>query len=216
LFSFSIVSAFLAHEPWLVLAGRRGSRQRGLLGVAAARRLSILVSASLITAIGGLALAPAQARLALIPTTVCGLMSLILMWRHAEKSVGGELMVALTFSLAFAPVALCHDPAGPLPWIAAAIWSCVFGIQTLAVHAAKSRDRRQTLLVSMAAGAALIIAGGGALTLSLVSIALMAPAIFTIAVLRFRDGPGRLRRIGRAFAYADIITLVLIPLCWAL
>ncbi len=214
LFSTCIVHAFLVHEPLLVLIGGRGKRQRQLLRAAATKRALTLASIALVAGLVGYFLAPSPARMALLPMTVCGLLTLGFVWRGAEKTKVGELLVALSFSLAFAPIALSHGSQGMLPWMVCGIWFVIFGLQTLAVHAVKSRDHRQGCHIKWLAGATVVLAGVGAMAISSVFIALVAPAVVTMATPHFREGPRRLRRIGWAFAGADITALVVLTSCW--
>ncbi len=210
----AVVAAFLLHEPLLVLAGGRGNRRKAELATTAKTHLAVLASGALAAGGGGFLLAPLPARVALMPLVGCGLLTLFMAWRHVPKTILGELLVALTFSLALLPVTLAGREPELISWIVVGIWTAVFGIQTLTVHGVKARGGRTAHLTAAIATALLVLSGLGAKMMFPVLIALAGPALVTIAVVVSRTGATRLRRIGWAFVCADSTTLFLILLTW--
>ncbi len=212
--SSAVVAAFLLHEPLLVLTGERGSRAKTEASTAARTRLLLLASVSLSTGGVGFLLAPLHARVAFLLLVLCGFITLVIVWRHATKTILGELLVALTFAFALLPVVLAGRGPELISWIVVGIWAAVFGIQTLTVHGVKARGGRMAHLTVAIATALLVLSGLGAKMMSPVLIALAVPALVTIAVLVSRTRATRLRRIGWAFVCADSTTLFLILMTW--
>lgn len=106
LLALAAAAVFLATEPALVLAGRRGASSLAVSGRRARRRLVILCSLG--TATAGIALWGAQGThlLALLPSLILGLGLGTLFLRRREHSALGETLGALAFSLAALPTAL--------------------------------------------------------------------------------------------------------------
>ena len=118
--ALAVILGFLAHEPLMVLLGRRGARVRDHGARRARRTLTIIGAAMIAVGITAIALAPAPIRLwfalPLLPATVvaAGVM------RKQEKSGPAEIAVALSFSLAAVPICLA---AGASPATALSIGS---------------------------------------------------------------------------------------------
>ncbi len=213
-FSTAILASFLLYEPLFILRGGRGGRAKATLGGAAKKRFGLLLMVVIAAGAWGAFLAPSSATAALLAPGVCGALSLSLAWRRAHKTLVGELLVALTFSLAFVPVALTSSGPQPLLWIVGGIWMAVFGLQTLTIHAVKARGGLIPRLAITTASFLVVCTIVGMKTVTPVLIALTGPALLTIAVVARRMGPAQMRRIGWAFACADTTTLVLILFAW--
>ncbi len=212
--SSAVFAAFLLHEPMLVLTGGRGRRMEADLAVAAKTRVVVVTAWLLVAGGAGYLLAPASARLALLSLLVCGASVLFIARRHAAKTLHGELLVAFTFSLALLPVVLAGRESILPSWVAMGIWTAVFGLQTLTVHAVKARGGFLGFLTTIIAVALLVAAVLGAKMIFPMLGALSGPALVSIVVMASRPGQKRLKRIGWAFVCADITALVVILLAW--
>ncbi len=221
LLAVAVAAAFVAHEPVLVLVGGRGGRARRELAEHARRRLTLLAAVGSISGIAGLWLAPAAARLgALVPAVLAaGLIPLTL--RRRERTLPGELLVALTLSSALVPVALAADVAPRTAAIAAAIWTVVFIPGVLTVRAiiagAKARggrapERRLAPAASLAIIAlALALDLSGRLTAGAAA-AMVPTALVTLVFLALGAHPRNLRRIGWSLVAGNVAALAALVL----
>ena len=134
LIAFALIAGFLAHEPLLVVIGRRGARVKRDQW----RRVTAWLGTTTATAAGmgitALSSMPANTRwslmMPLLPAVVLG--GTIVAER--EKSVLGEIAVALVFSMVALPVCLA---AGAQIRVALAVgiaFALVFAVGTLAVR----------------------------------------------------------------------------------
>ena len=141
LMAVGVVAAFLAHEPLLVLLGRRGDRTRR----AQWRRAAIWMSVTGATAVGGvLAALVSMAHsvrwwliLPVVPTAI--LFTAITAKR--EKSALGEIAVALVFSLVSVPICLAAGGATRPALAVGLAFSAIFVADTLAVRAIVLKTR---------------------------------------------------------------------------
>jgi hypothetical protein len=175
------VVVFIAHEPLLVLIGRRGARRRRAQGGAAAVRLATLGTLAVALGAVGLWFADPTARgLTLVPLIV-GVPAVALALTGHERSLAGELYLGLLFALIALPVATA---AGMVPTDAALLagaWTAGFWVGTIAA--------RGILLQKRDGGRGLRAAAGAAVTVAVGSIALAAsglvPVAFALAPLPF-------------------------------
>ena len=101
------VLAFLAHEPLLVAAGRRGRRALESDGRRALKWSVVFAAGAALLFAGAAALAPPAARWALLG---CAPMVALVggtIARNAERTPLGELLVGATLPALAVPVALC-------------------------------------------------------------------------------------------------------------
>jgi hypothetical protein len=106
LWVLAVVGAFVAHEPLLVLLGRRGQRLRRDRGRQASLVFAVVSIGTVVAA--GLALwqaPPHVHRTFLLPLLPAGLVAVAVV-KGLEKSWHGEVAVAATFSLAAVPAAM--------------------------------------------------------------------------------------------------------------
>jgi hypothetical protein len=107
----AVVLGFLAHEPLMVLLGRRGARVRTESAGRARSVLMMIGAAMTVVGIAAVVLAPPAARpwfvLPLVPAMVVAAGVL----RKHEKSGPAEIAVALAFSLTAAPIAVAAGAA---------------------------------------------------------------------------------------------------------
>jgi YwiC-like protein len=203
----AVLLGFLAHEPLMVLLGRRGMRVRGEVARRARTTLTIIGAAMI--AVGGAAilLAPVQARawfaLPLIPATIVA----VGVMRKQEKSGPVEIAVALAFSLAAAPIALTAGAPVATAISIAVAFAVVFVAGVLAVRVAILKVRaggnpravRQTR-AALATLAAIALAGLGASVaraiLPWAPLAAVVPGIVVAAMFAFRTTAPRLKTVG--------------------
>jgi hypothetical protein len=161
LLAAATVLAFLAHEPWLVLLGHRGPRAQVDEGPRARRALWLALAAAALAGLGGFALAPLAARLALvIPSVMAALVAALVLLRW-ERTVPGELVVASALASSGFAVALAGGAPFSVAAAATAAWvlaftSSVFAVQVVLVRARGGAERGllNALLI-------LLVAGGG-------------------------------------------------------
>jgi len=134
LLSAAVVAGFLAHEPLLVLLGRRGSRARRESSRRARRWLATTAMTAAGTGVLGAWSMPAGARwslaLPLLPATV--LSATIAAGR--EKGVAAEVAVAAAFSLVAVPVSLAAGARVEDGAAIAAVFAGIFVTATLSVR----------------------------------------------------------------------------------
>jgi len=137
-------SAFLAHEPLLVLLGQRGPRAARDERARAAAWLA--VSAISAATSGAAALVEARApgalaRALIVPAALVVLVGVVIVLRR-EHTAAGEILAALTFaSLAF-PVARAACATQIVATTCASVFAAIFAAATIAVHALIARTRR--------------------------------------------------------------------------
>ncbi len=203
----AVVLGFLAHEPLMVLLGRRGVRARD--DAAHRARATLLMIGAGIIAVGAasILLAPTRARpwfaLPLIPATIVA----IGVMRKQEKSGAAEIAVALAFSLAAAPVALAAGATLATAISIAVAFAVVFVSGVLAVRVAILKVRaggnpsavRKTR-AALAALAALALAGLGAAVaraiLPWAPLAAVVPGTVVALTFAFRATAPRLKTVG--------------------
>jgi len=217
LFTVSALAAFFAHEPLLVVLGRRGPRARREQSGRARRWLGCWGALGVLGVGLGLASAPKPSLMALALPTVGGLLVAVALVQNREHTLLGELLVASTLAACAVPVAV----AGGAPYeTALAVWG-VFALgnmaATWAVHGtigARKRNlglfRRVGPLVAVAAVAGLGRLGGWVGWRELVAVA---PLLVTSLVLAgWAPHPRHLRRVGWVLAGASLATAVLVGL----
>ncbi|MFW6066782.1 MAG: YwiC-like family protein [Myxococcota bacterium] len=214
------VVAFLAHEPMLVAFGRRGPRRQREQGPAARRRLALLATIAL--ALGGTGLwlaAPAVRWLVLVPVAA-GLLSLLLAVAGKERSLIGEIHVALSLSSIALPVATAAGMAPSAAGVLVGVWVAGFSVGTVAARGVLLQKRDRGRGLRLATWAALVVtAGGAALAASglLPPATALAPLPFALVALAlaFRPPPPqRMTAIGFGLvgaATATLLTLTLGP-----
>lgn len=216
--SLAVLGGFLAHEPAQVALGRRGIRRRREAGDGARLQAAVLTVLTLDAGVVGLAAGSAPVRVAAVAILPLAALALRQMISGTEKSVAGELLVALTFAAASVPTAL----AGGLDLAAAAmvagVWFLAFALGTLAVRALitgfkTGRRGPGRSVIALALG--LTVAAAAACLLGGVSVALLGvlpPALLTAAVLAGGLTPRRLRTLGWSMVTADVLVLAVL---WA-
>ena len=150
--------AFLANEPLLVVLGHRGRRMREADGRRAAIRLALLVAGA--AALAGVALAYAPRRVLEVAAIVAvpALITIVLAWRRAEKSVIGECVAAVALSGACAPVLVAAGTSWQLAAAVWGAWSIGYCATVISVHRVIARHRKPASWRDVVAGTVLAAA----------------------------------------------------------
>jgi hypothetical protein len=155
-YAVAACAAFLAHEPFLVLLGRRGARTKQSLGTRAQVHLMVCSGLALAGVAVGFASSSSMAHMALIfPLTLsaaaCGLVLC-----NRERGLAGLMIVAATL----ASFSLPGLVASGLPWTSAGLltlgWVALHTVGTLTARAFVYRKREGKSMLNLANGAALL------------------------------------------------------------
>lgn len=211
---FATIVAFLAHEPVLILVGERGIRARNQLREQAQRAASLLLALAAVSGGLGWWTAPVNTRLAVLLPLSLGLLLVPLILSRREKTVVGELLVALTFSSALIPVALAGGVGARAAVIASVIWGVIFSLGTLTVRAViasvkQSTNPRRPSYANIALSLAVVAAG---FLLSMTNIlpmsaaaALLPSALISLSCSWFEVHPRNLRTMGWALVTGNLV-----------
>jgi len=196
-------AGFLSYEPLLVAVGNRGKRAREEDGPRARRLAAGLLVAAVSLAGAGFVLASPSARLASILPPLLAVGIALLVRLEVERTVAGEVAVAVALSSAGLPVAVA---SGVAPGTAAAAWLawCLgFAATTLAVEVVLARARAPARDPGPAAVAAVLLLQGTALALLAAGVVppavpgAVAPlALASLAVILLRVPARQLRVVG--------------------
>jgi hypothetical protein len=211
LIGVAMAASLLAHEPMLVLLGRRGARDRRERRRPAAAWLAATSATAVSAAVAAAWLAPAGSRWSLAVPLVPALVLVVAVAANREKSASGEVSLALACSLAAVPVCVVSGASMAVAFGIGIAFAITFVSATLAVRVILRKARRGAGLAFMllAAFAVFAMAVRGALPWT-AAIA-VAPALVTAAALAlFPPSPVRLRTVGWTLASAAMTTAVLL------
>jgi len=166
LIAIAVIAGFLAHEPLLVLLGRRGLRARRQMARGAAMWCATVTTIAVAAGTTAVALMPSGDRWSvLLPLAPAAFLAAAIAMRR-EKSSAAETAVALAFS--FAAVPICIGAGAPVrSALAVAIaFAVIFVTSTLAVRVVVLKvrgggDPRATSRTRAAVFATAITAGAG-------------------------------------------------------
>jgi hypothetical protein len=208
---------FLSYEPLLVASGRRGERARKERGAAARRLATGLLGAAAVLAGAGFALSGPDARWAAAVPPALAVAVALLAWREVERTVAGEVVVAVALSSAGFPVAIA---AAARPGVAAAAWlawSLGFAAATLAVEVVLARARSPARDPGPAAIGGVVLLQGAALALAAARVvplavpAAVAPlSISSLLVIGLGVQARKLKRVGWATLCGSVVTLAIL------
>jgi hypothetical protein len=223
LLAVAVVAGFLAHEPLLVLLGRRGPRARRESGGRAKVWLAATVAIALASAAAGAWSMTPERRWSLLLPAAPALAVAAAIAAKREKTAVAEVTVAVAFSLAAVPVALAAGASVAAAATIAVVFAVHFVTGTLAVRgiiaamrgggdprAARAiRGVVIALTVCAAAGFALAAARG---RLPWGALAAVAPGVAAASWLALRPPPPKqLRRVGWTLVTTTVVAgLVLI------
>lgn len=205
----AILAGFLAHEPLQVLIGARGGAlQRELGGHARVQGALLLTLSTAAAALGLYRAEPSvwAAAAGLLPGLAL-VTGLTLAGR--DKSLLGEMLVALLLAFAAVPVALAAGLSVHSALCSALAWTAVFIVGTATVHALLARKKRGARAPSFAvAGLGLAISSGA--LFSLLSggdtwlLAAVPMSFVAVTALLLGVPPKRLRALGWAMVLAHV------------
>jgi len=165
LIAIAVIAGFLAHEPLLVLLGRRGLRARRQMARGAAMWCATVTTIAVAAGTTAVALMPSGDRWSvLLPLAPAAFLAAAIAMRR-EKNSAAEMAVALAFS--FAAVPICIGAGAPVrSALAVAIaFAVIFVTSTLAVRVVvlkvRGGDPRATSRTRAAVFATAITAGAG-------------------------------------------------------
>ncbi len=222
LLSASAWALFLAHEPLLVLLGRRGERLQVEQRPRAMLRLAGLVLVGAVIGMAALVLASPTVRSAVVLPVILGVAFAATLALGQERSLVGEGLAALALAAVSSPVAIA---AGLTPGAAArawCVWALGFGALLVPVRSIGARRREGSslwmrvfpVLLALATALALLRTGFGLAHLLALAPLLAAAAWFAIAP----PTPRALPRVGWTVVVAGLLTavsLILVTRCSA-
>ena len=130
----SAVAGFLAHEPVLVLLGRRGARARRKQGRRAGVWLAVTATTGGVAGLTALWLVPAGIRWSFAAPLLAAALLGVAIASNREKSAIGEVAAALTGSLLALPVCLAAGAPSAIAIAVAAAFASMLVAETLAVR----------------------------------------------------------------------------------
>lgn len=214
------LAAFAAHEPVLVLTGRRGVRRRETLGPAAGRRLAWLTLVALAAGAAGLVGASVALLGAVGVTLLLGAGAMVLAVQGRERNVAGEVHAALSLVSIALPVGLAAGLPLEMAARVAGLWAASMTLGTVAARGVliRKKDRGRLLrggaLLAVGAGLGL----GGMAWAGLLSPWLaVGPAAFAVAALALSvrpPSPERMTSVG--FGLVGASTVALVAFGWVL
>lgn len=205
------VSAFLAHEPLLVLLGSRGTRAKRELGASARRWMLGLASLALASGAVALTLGDDQLSLAcLVPLGwVVALAPFV--WLGREKSTLGELVAAAALTAAGLPVAVSAGLTLERAALVWAVWCIAFAASTVSVRSVIATGRGEPVDWGLwGVGPAALLAAAWLTHHSWVGLA-TAPMLLVSGWLVIRPPPPRdLRKVGWTLMASSASTATLL------
>ena len=210
-------AGFLSYEPLLVAVGNRGKRAREEDGARARRLAAGLLVAAVALAGAGFLLGSPAARLAATvpPLLAAGIVLLVRL--EVERTLAGEVAVAVALSSAGFPVAVASGVAPATSAAAWLAWSLGFAATTVAVEVVLTRARSPVRDPGAAAAASVLLLQGTAVALSAagvvpwtVPLAVAPLALASLAVIWLRVPARRLRVVGWAALTGSTAALVVL------
>lgn len=140
-FALAGTSAFLSHEPWLVLSGLRGTRLQRELGANARGRLLTLVLATAVFGTVGFVISDSITRVAAVALLLMGIVTAIVSRRALVHSSFGEIWAGTVLAFLGVPVGLAGGLA-PITvmamWLA---WAAAFAAGIFAIKGIIRRNK---------------------------------------------------------------------------
>jgi hypothetical protein len=210
LLAAATIAAFAAHEPFLIMLGRRGARSKREHGRRAILIALVWAALAIVTGKAGMWIADADVWIASVLPLVLMAMWLPVVLRGAEKTPAGEIVAAATLGAVGIPVAV----AGGVSLITAhglwAAWCIAFVTAIAAVRWVISRHRRgrgsrESLAIAVASSAALAMLAPH----SSVVWASLPPVIVGWLIMLWPPHPRRLKGIGWTLMGASALTCAL-------
>jgi YwiC-like protein len=219
----SAIAGFLAHEPVLVLLGRRGARAQRHQHRLAIIALAVEGTIGAAAGVSAIVFASREIRWALLlPLAPAALLAIAIAIEH-EKRALGEVAAAVTFSSVAVPIALAAGASLRVAFSIGVAFAAIFVTATLAVRVVilrvrgggKPRAERNTRITVWIVSAALLASIAWASARHLTSWAAMAaaaPGVLGAVWLSMRPpSPAYLRTVGwTLIATSALAALILI------
>ncbi|HEX2444862.1 MAG TPA: YwiC-like family protein [Vicinamibacterales bacterium] len=219
----AVVGGFLAHEPLLVMLGRRGGRVKRENGARAALWLAVTVTMTAVAGLAALSMMPQPVRRSLMLPLVPAVVLAATISGNREKTAAAEIAVALVFSFVAVPICLAAGGAVRIALGVATVFAVIFVAGTLAVRSlvlgargggnpqAARATRVAVVLLTTTAGASLTTAAANAV-LPWTTVLAAAPGVVVASWLAvFPPTATRLRTVGWALvASASAAAVILI------
>ncbi len=206
----SACAAFLAHEPWLVLDGQRGTRALREDGPRARVRLGLLLALTGIS--GGIGIALGGARVVLAALAPLFLSLIVAGFIHArrEKTFLGEVAAALALPALALPVAVADGVTIPAAASAFVAWAAIFAVGTGVVRSIVAGDGKRAAVVPSLVLGGLVLSSLCGTTAWRFTLALLPTCLACIVVAFAGVSPKDLKRVGWVLAAASLVALFVI------
>jgi len=209
----SAIAAFVAHEPLLVVLGRRGVRARREQRAQARRWLVSSAAVAGISGAAALLLMPPAARLLAAIPAACAIVAMFVLLAGGERSTAGELVVSTALASVSLPAAVASGASPAAAFTCAATFAAAFAAATVSVRAVIARargslrgERRAALMLDVAL---LVTIAALALGRVILPAALWAGApvgAVAFALAAIVPPPRYLRQIGWTLVAATVLT----------
>jgi hypothetical protein len=210
LIALGAFAAFLAHEPLLVLVGRRGPRARAQHGERARLRLALCAALAAVAGVTGMALAPEVLTLA-VAVQSAAVIVLVLSWKGEAHTLGGELAAATTLAGVAAPVGIAGGMSAEVAVQLWVMWALAFASTVVAVHVVIACHKQRATRARWLLWSGLLAASGAGIAAGVSQSDGFAAAVplwlVAIAVVIARPPATRLRRIGVVLAVVTTATM---------
>jgi len=154
-FAVTAISGFLAHEGLAVLFGRRGGRALRERRSAAVRSVAVFGAVGLVAGCAAFVASPPGVRHTVLATCALAAVAMWLVRAGRERTVGGEVLIAVTLASWCVPVGLAARLGVSQVIGAWAVWSAMFAVATLGVRGVIARTRQERWR-ALCAGAVLV------------------------------------------------------------
>lgn len=139
---------FFAHEPLMVMLGKRGARAQRLASEAN-RRCLVLLATAIVLGLIALGLAAQPARWGLLICLALAVISFAVSMRGWHRTLAGQLLGAAALSAPCFPIMLCVATSGPEALAIWSVWLIGFGATTTAVRSVIAAQKRQARLAHL-------------------------------------------------------------------
>lgn len=207
LITLAVVAGFLAHEPLLVLLGKRGARVRRDNRSGARWWFAVTTATAAAAGILAWRFAAADIRCSLMFPLLPAVCVAAAIPARREKSAAAEIAVALTFSSVATPLCLAAGAHARTAAVVGIVFALVFVADTLAVRSVilaarggntrAARSTRIAVLLLAATGCGALALCAAEALLPWAALLASAPGLGAAAwLVLFPPAPSRLRRVG--------------------
>ena len=226
LWTLAALSAFVAHEPLLVLAGRRGKRAKRDTGRDARTQLWVWSTLAIVFGAAGYAMTTDAANYALlVPIGIAGA-ALALALQGLERTALGELTAGAALTCAALPIGIASGLEPRVVGAVVAIWLLTTWLNTTVVRATVKKTRAKTpqdrtvarVWTALAATIAIAAIGVGVLGLQTNDSpwwlfgAVLPTSIVALIIALSPLTARHIAAVGWSLAAAGVVTLTLIVL----